>query len=75
VYKKLEASQLECETKFKNGIEKYRIKVEEMITKICEHYQACLDTRDKKIAECKKLEDQRDTEKERMDEDMKEVSV
>jgi len=75
VYKKLEASQLECEAKFKDSIENYRIKVEEMITKICEHYQACLDTRNKKIAEYKKLEDQRDTEKERMDEDIKEVSV
>jgi len=47
-----------------------------MIVKIGEHYKACLDTRDKKIAEYKKkLEDQRDTEKTRMDEDMNEVSV
>ena len=47
-----------------------------MIVKIGEHYKACLETREKKIAEYKKkLEDQRDAEKTRMDEDMKEVSV
>jgi len=46
-----------------------------MIEKIGEQYQDCVDNRDKKIAEYKKkLEDQRDAEKKRMEEDMKEVS-
>jgi len=47
-----------------------------MIKKIGEQYQACLDTRDKKIAEYKKkLEDQRNAEKTRMEKDMQEVSI